>query len=69
MSPDGEITINESRMLCVIGTSTTDRWVVYTPSYALNDTLLFKFSPKDREGSLKEKEIIQGCRRLVQAWI
>ena len=24
-----------------------DRWVVYTPSYALNDTLLFKFSPKD----------------------
>ena len=22
-----------------------DRWVVYTPSYALNDQLLFKFSP------------------------
>jgi imidazolonepropionase-like amidohydrolase len=39
----------------------TDRWVTYTPSYALNDTLLFKFSPKDREGSLKEKEIIIGC--------
>ncbi len=38
-----------------------DRWVVYTPSYALNDTLLFKFSPKDREGSLKEKEIICKC--------
>ena len=30
----------------------TDRWVTYTPSYALNDELLFKFSPKDREGSL-----------------
>ena len=40
-----------------------DRWVVYTPSYALNDTLLFKFSPKDREGSLKEKEIICNCLR------
>lgn len=38
-----------------------DRWVVYTPSYALNDELLFKFSPKDREGSLKEKEIICKC--------
>lgn len=38
-----------------------DRWVVYTPSYALNDELLFKFSPKDREGSLKEKEIICAC--------
>lgn len=38
-----------------------DRWVVYTPSYALNDELLFKFSPKDREGSLKEKEIICSC--------
>ena len=32
-----------------------DKWVVYTPSYALNDTLLFKFSPQGREGSLKEK--------------
>lgn len=40
-----------------------DRWVVYTPSYALNDTLLFKFSPQDREGSLKEKEIICNCLR------
>ena len=40
-----------------------DRWVVYTPSYALNDELLFKFSPKDREGSLKEKEIICDCLR------
>ncbi|MCI9478092.1 MAG: amidohydrolase family protein [Lachnospiraceae bacterium] len=40
-----------------------DRWVVYTPSYALNDTLLFKFSPKDREGSLAEKEIICNCLR------
>ncbi len=29
--------------------------------YALNDELLFKFSPKDREGSLKEKEIICKC--------
>lgn len=38
-----------------------DRWVVYTPSYALNDKLLFKFSPQDREGSLKEKEIICKC--------
>jgi len=38
-----------------------DRWVVYTPSYALNDTLLFKFSPKDREGSLEEKEKILKC--------
>lgn len=38
-----------------------DRWVVYTPSYALNDELLFKFSPQDREGSLREKEIICGC--------
>lgn len=38
-----------------------DRWVVYTPSYALNDELLFKFSPKDRDGSLKEKEIICNC--------
>lgn len=37
------------------------RWVVYTPSYALNDELLFKFSPKDRDGSLKEKEIICKC--------
>lgn len=40
-----------------------DRWVVYTPSYALNDELLFKFSPKDREGSLREKEIICECLR------
>lgn len=39
------------------------RWVVYTPSYALNDTLLFKFSPKDREGSLAEKELICNCLR------
>ncbi|MBP1920656.1 amidohydrolase family protein [Youngiibacter multivorans] len=38
-----------------------DMWVVYTPSYALNNELLFKFSPKDREGSLQEKEIIKGC--------
>lgn len=38
-----------------------DRWVVYTPSYALNDELLFKFSPHDKEGSLREKEIICGC--------
>ena len=38
-----------------------DRWVVYTPSYALNDDLLFKFSPHDKEGSLREKEIICGC--------
>lgn len=40
-----------------------DRWVVYTPSYALNDELLFKFSPQDREGSLREKEIICNCLR------
>ncbi len=38
-----------------------DRWVVYTPSYALNDKLLIKISPQDREGSLKEKEIICKC--------
>jgi imidazolonepropionase-like amidohydrolase len=38
-----------------------DRWVVYTPSYALNDELLFKFSPKDREGSMVEKKIICDC--------
>lgn len=38
-----------------------DRWVVYTPSYALNDELLFKFSPHDKEGSLREKEIIRDC--------
>jgi len=38
-----------------------DRWVVYTPSYALNDTLLFKFSPHGVEGSLREKEIICNC--------
>lgn len=38
-----------------------DRWVVYTPSYALNDTLLFKFSPHGKEGSLREKEIICKC--------
>lgn len=38
-----------------------DRWVVYTPSYALNDQLLFKFSPHDKEGSLREKEIICKC--------
>lgn len=38
-----------------------DRWVVYTPSYALNDELLFKFSPQDRDGSLREKEIICNC--------
>lgn len=38
-----------------------DRWVVYTPSYALNDELLFKFSPHGKEGSLHEKEIICGC--------
>lgn len=38
-----------------------DRWVVYTPSYALNNDLLFKFSPQDREGSLREKEIICKC--------
>lgn len=41
--------------------SKADRWVVYTPSYALNDTLLFKFSPLDREGSLREREIITQC--------
>lgn len=38
-----------------------DRWVVYTPSYALNEDLLLKFSPHDRDGSLREKEIICGC--------
>lgn len=38
-----------------------DRWVVYTPSYALNDNLLFKFSPHGKEGSLREKEIICKC--------
>ena len=41
--------------------SKEDRWVVYTPSYALNDQLLFKFSPHDSEGSLREKEIICKC--------
>lgn len=40
---------------------TLDRFVVYTPSYALNEELLFKFSPHDREGSLREKEIICQC--------
>ena len=38
-----------------------DRWVVYTPSYALNDNLLFKFSPHGKEDSLREKEIICKC--------
>lgn len=38
-----------------------DSWVVYTPSYALNDNLLFKFSPHGKEGSLREKEIICKC--------
>lgn len=38
-----------------------DRWVVYTPSYALNEQLLFKFSPHNKEGSLREKEIICKC--------
>lgn len=38
-----------------------DRFVVYTPSYALNDSLLFKFSPHGKEGSLREKEIICKC--------
>lgn len=38
-----------------------DRWVVYTPSYAMNDELLFKFSPHGREKSLMEKEIICNC--------
>lgn len=38
-----------------------DRWVVYTPSYALNEELLFKFSPHDKDGSLREKEIICQC--------
>lgn len=38
-----------------------NRWVVYTPSYAMNEELLFKFSPHDKEGSLKEKEIICQC--------
>lgn len=38
-----------------------DRWVVFTPSYALNDELLFKFSPKGKEESLEEKEIIINC--------
>ena len=38
-----------------------DRWVVYKQSYALNDELLFKFSPHDKEGSLREKEIICRC--------
>lgn len=42
-----------------------DRWVVYTPSYALNEELLFKFSPHDREGSLYEKELI--CKSLSHA--
>ena len=40
-----------------------NRWVVYTPSYALNNELLFKFSPKDKEGSLKEQDIIIHCLR------
>lgn len=40
-----------------------DRWVVYTPSYALNEELLLKFSPHDRDGSLREKEIICDCLR------
>ncbi len=38
-----------------------DRWVVYTPSYALNDELLFKFSPQDHDGSLREKESLCKC--------
>ena len=38
-----------------------EKWVVYTPSYALNEDLLFKFSPKGKEESLKEKEIICKC--------
>ncbi|MCC8189377.1 MAG: amidohydrolase family protein [Planctomycetes bacterium] len=41
----------------------TDTWVVYTPSYFLDDTLLFKFSPLDRDGSLRERDIITGCIR------
>lgn len=38
-----------------------DRWVVFTPSYALNDTLLLKFSGMPLDRSLKEKEIITRC--------
>lgn len=38
-----------------------NRWVVYTPSYALNDDLLYKFSPLDKEGSLREREKIVQC--------
>lgn len=38
-----------------------DRWVVYTPSYFLDDALLFKFSPQDRSGSLRERDIITRC--------
>ncbi len=38
-----------------------DRWVVYTPSYFMDEKLLLKFSPKDREGSFRERDIIAGC--------
>ena len=38
-----------------------DRWVVYTPSYFMDEKLLLKFSPKDREGSFRERDIITGC--------
>lgn len=36
-------------------------WVVFTPSYALNDDILLKFSPKDYQGSMEEKEKIKNC--------
>lgn len=40
-----------------------DRRVVFTPSHALDETILLKTSPHDREGSLRERDIIAGCLR------
>jgi imidazolonepropionase-like amidohydrolase len=38
-----------------------DRRVVYTPSYFMNEKLLLKFSPQDREGTFHERDIITSC--------
>lgn len=39
----------------------TGTWVVFTPSYALDDDILLKFSPLDHSGSMEEKKKIKKC--------
>ncbi|MCI5840104.1 MAG: amidohydrolase family protein [Peptoniphilaceae bacterium] len=50
--------INDEQIQRVKDTKT---WVVFTPSYGLNDDILLKFSPKNYEESMQEKEKIKKC--------